>query len=76
MDQFLFLACDGIFDVVDGDFVADFLQSKLSESNSEPGDLARVCDELVALALDRGSEDNLTAVLVCLREPLCSELFP
>uniref|UniRef100_H2T6Y1 protein-serine/threonine phosphatase n=1 Tax=Takifugu rubripes TaxID=31033 RepID=H2T6Y1_TAKRU len=55
-DQFLILACDGIWDVMSNEELCDFVKSRLEVSD----DLERVC---LMFFLHR---DNMSIVLVCL----------
>jgi serine/threonine protein phosphatase PrpC len=52
----LLLGCDGLFDVCDNLFVAKFVAAHL---NSE-----EIANELCEEALKRGSDDNVTVVVV------------
>ncbi|XP_056903084.1 protein phosphatase 1B isoform X4 [Takifugu flavidus] len=61
-DQFLILACDGIWDVMSNEELCDFVKSRLEVSD----DLERVCNEVVDTCLHKGSRDNMSIVLVCL----------
>ena len=70
-DVLLFLACDGIWDVLsDADvtrFLTRFLHAQLTEESSDiirPEYLAGACDALIALCLERNSTDNMTALAV------------
>ncbi|XP_074577029.1 putative protein phosphatase 2C 57 isoform X1 [Curcuma longa] len=60
-DEFLILACDGIWDVFLSENAVNFARRKLQEHN----DPATCCKELVDEALKRKSSDNLSVVLVC-----------
>ncbi|XP_034463706.1 protein phosphatase 1B isoform X1 [Hippoglossus hippoglossus] len=61
-DQFVVLACDGIWDVMTNEELCDFVKSRLEVSD----DLERVCNEVVDTCLHKGSRDNMSVVLVCL----------
>uniref|UniRef100_A0A7N8WUG9 protein-serine/threonine phosphatase n=1 Tax=Mastacembelus armatus TaxID=205130 RepID=A0A7N8WUG9_9TELE len=61
-DQFVILACDGIWDVMSNEELCDFVKSRLEVSD----DLERVCNEVVDTCLHKGSRDNMSVVLVCL----------
>uniref|UniRef100_A0A3Q3Q0U5 Protein phosphatase 1B n=1 Tax=Monopterus albus TaxID=43700 RepID=A0A3Q3Q0U5_MONAL len=61
-DQFVILACDGIWDVMSNEELCEFVKSRLEVSD----DLERVCNEVVDTCLHKGSRDNMSAVLVCL----------
>uniref|UniRef100_A0A8C3GBQ6 protein-serine/threonine phosphatase n=1 Tax=Cyclopterus lumpus TaxID=8103 RepID=A0A8C3GBQ6_CYCLU len=61
-DQFVILACDGIWDVMSNEELCEFVKSRLEVSD----DLERVCNEVVDTCLHKGSRDNMSVVLVCL----------
>ena len=54
--EILLLCTDGVHNVVDTDTLATLL--------SADGDLQAICDSVVAAALERGSRDNVTALIV------------
>lgn len=60
-NDFAVLCCDGVFE---GDFsneeVIEFIKEQLEESNDLPVICGRVCKE----AIDRGSRDNISCVIV------------
>lgn len=60
-DEFIILACDGIWDVASNKQCADFVQVLLSEGE---GDLGNICEEVLDTCLDRFSRDNMTIMLV------------
>jgi len=59
-DDFLVLACDGLWDVLSHQDVVDFVYPKLIETD----DPQIVCEQLVKEALGRGSQDNITSLIV------------
>ncbi|XP_068597642.1 protein phosphatase 1B [Brachionichthys hirsutus] len=61
-DQFVILACDGIWDVMSNEELCEFVKSRLEVSD----DLERICNEVVDTCLHKGSRDNMSVVLVCL----------
>ncbi|XP_072292559.1 protein phosphatase 1B isoform X2 [Eucyclogobius newberryi] len=61
-DQFVILACDGIWDVMSNEDLCVFVKSRLEVTS----DLERVCNEVVDTCLHLGSRDNMSVVLVCL----------
>uniref|UniRef100_A0A3Q4AYV7 Protein phosphatase 1B n=1 Tax=Mola mola TaxID=94237 RepID=A0A3Q4AYV7_MOLML len=61
-DQFVILACDGIWDVMSNEELCEFVKSRLEVSD----DLETVCNEVVDTCLHKGSRDNMSVVLVCL----------
>lgn len=65
-EDYLLLACDGFFDVVPHQEVAGLVHSHLA---GPQGGALRVAEELVAAARERGSHDNITVVVVFLRDP-------
>lgn len=60
-DEFIVLACDGLFDVMSPQQVVDFVHKKLVQH----GQVQHACEELVSHAINIGSQDNVTAVIVC-----------
>lgn len=65
-EDYLLLACDGFFDVVPHQEVSGLVRSHLIRRK---GSGLRVAEELVAVARDRGSHDNITVMVVFLRDP-------
>ena len=62
-DEFIILACDGLWDVINSQIAIAFAREKLQEHNDP-----RLCSqELVEKAL-KWTSDNLTVVVVCLQE--------
>lgn len=62
-DEFIVLACDGLWDRFSSDGAVQFARQKLKEHN----DPQRCAKELVEEALRRDSNDNVTVVVVCLK---------
>nr|XP_020852068.1 protein phosphatase 1F isoform X2 [Phascolarctos cinereus]XP_020852069.1 protein phosphatase 1F isoform X2 [Phascolarctos cinereus] len=65
-EDYLLLACDGFFDSVPHDEVAGLVRDLLVQSE---GSVLRIAEELVAAARERGSRDNITVLVVFLRDP-------
>ncbi|XP_048199336.1 protein phosphatase 1F [Perognathus longimembris pacificus] len=65
-EDYLLLACDGFFDVVPHQEVAGLVHSHLVR---QKGSGLHVAEELVAEARERGSHDNITVMVVFLRDP-------
>ncbi|XP_004681159.1 PREDICTED: protein phosphatase 1F isoform X2 [Condylura cristata] len=65
-EDYLLLACDGFFDVISHQEVADLVQGHLVR---QEGSGLHVAEELVAAARERGSHDNITVMVVFLRDP-------
>lgn len=59
-DEFLVLACDGIWDVMTNENLCDFVRSRLLISD----DLQVICNQVVDTCLYKGSRDNMSIVLV------------
>ncbi|KAI6199023.1 PPM-type phosphatase domain-containing protein [Aphelenchoides besseyi] len=60
-DQFLVLACDGIYDVINNEDLCHLIRSRLSVTD----DLQASCNQILDYCLARGSRDNMTMILVC-----------
>ena len=60
-DEFVILACDGIWDVATSKQCADFVQQLLLEGES---DLGVICEEALDTCLERNSKDNMTILVV------------
>ncbi|XP_011791416.1 PREDICTED: protein phosphatase 1B [Colobus angolensis palliatus] len=60
-DEFIILACDGIWDVMSNEELCEFVKSRLEVSD----DLENVCNWVVDTCLHKGSRDNMSIVLVC-----------
>uniref|UniRef100_A0A8C6T339 Protein phosphatase 1A n=1 Tax=Neogobius melanostomus TaxID=47308 RepID=A0A8C6T339_9GOBI len=60
-DEFIILACDGIWDVMANEQLCDFVRSRLEVTD----DLERVSNEILDTCLYKGSRDNMSVVLVC-----------
>lgn len=59
-DEFLFLACDGIFDVMTNEEVIAYISRQLTLTDN----LAEICSNLLDLCLHKNSRDNMSAILV------------
>lgn len=67
-DKFLLLCCDGIWDVMSNEEAGKFMQQQLA--NGWTGmPLSTTCETLLDTCLEKGSRDNMSAVLACL--PAC-----
>lgn len=67
LEDYLLLACDGFFDVVPHHEIPGLVHGHLLR---QKGSGMHVAEELVAVARDRGSHDNITVMVVFLRDPL------
>mmetsp|Transcript_12256 Transcript_12256/g.18795 ORF Transcript_12256/g.18795 Transcript_12256/m.18795 type:complete len:413 (+) Transcript_12256:57-1295(+) len=61
-DEFLVLACDGIWDVVSNEQCGDMIQQILEEGETK---IDLVCEEILDMCLERNSRDNMTLIMVC-----------
>jgi len=59
-DEFLVIACDGIWDVMSNQEVLEFVHKELQIRE----DRAEICDNLIEECFQRGSRDNMSVVLV------------
>lgn len=70
-DDFLLLACDGLFDVFGNQEAVDFVHTHLSAMPPGEQDPCKTVADLVHEAIhERGSRDNVTAVLVTFKRAI------
>ena len=62
-DEFIILACDGVWDVATSRECSDFVQTLLSEGET---DLGNIAEEALDICLERHSSDNMTMMMVAL----------
>lgn len=60
-DQFICLACDGIFDVFLNEELADYINSQLKVRGD---DLEQLCSDVIDTSLHKGSRDNMSIILL------------
>jgi len=60
-DEFIVVACDGVWDVASNRQCAEFVQTMLSGGEM---DLGTICEEALDTCLDRRSRDNMTMMVV------------
>ena len=66
-DEFIIVACDGLFDVFSSQEAVDVVRKKLLQMDVTEQDPQRVVRELVNEAIyTRQSKDNVTAILITL----------
>ena len=64
-DQFLLLACDGLFDVFTSEDIISFVKKEMSEH----GDAQKCCQQLTNEAIrQRNSRDNVSVILIILNK--------
>jgi len=61
-DQFVVLACDGIWDVMTNEELAEFILSRMKLTN----DLTDICNQVVDTCLYKGSRDNMSIIIMAL----------
>ncbi|XP_041052639.1 protein phosphatase 1E [Carcharodon carcharias] len=64
-EDYLILACDGFYDTMEPEEAVKVVADHLKENN---GDSSMVAHKLVASARDAGSSDNITVIVVFLRD--------
>eukprot|EP00056_Hartaetosiga_gracilis_P006026 m.92205 g.92205 ORF g.92205 m.92205 type:complete len:645 (+) comp12353_c0_seq1:82-2016(+) len=62
-DNFLLLACDGIWDVMTNGNVLKFVYTRLKQGKLS---IVAICEALIKKCLDLGSRDNMSVVIVLL----------
>ncbi|XP_034539551.1 protein phosphatase 1E [Notolabrus celidotus] len=67
-EDYLILACDGFWDTVSSEEAVRVVSDHLQENS---GDTTMVAHKLVASARDAGSSDNITVIVVFMRDPRC-----
>ena len=61
--EFVIVACDGLWDVVEDQEAVDLVRSRVDASGPARCGREDVASELVAVAMRRGSTDNITVVV-------------
>eukprot|EP00927_Polykrikos_kofoidii_P016775 TRINITY_DN1760_c0_g1_i1.p1 TRINITY_DN1760_c0_g1~~TRINITY_DN1760_c0_g1_i1.p1 ORF type:complete len:714 (-),score=140.90 TRINITY_DN1760_c0_g1_i1:139-2280(-) len=70
-DEFLFLACDGLFDVFSSQEAIGFIHARLAAMPPNEQDPERVVQDIVHEAIhERRSRDNVTAMLVTFKRSI------
>lgn len=62
-DEFIVLACDGIWDVMTNEELCDFIRDRMLLTD----DLKSVCNSVVDTCLSKGSRDNMSIIIVAFR---------
>jgi len=63
-DEFLILACDGVWDVMKNEDLCDFIRHQLTITD----DVTLICSSIIDVCLHKGSKDNMSVVLVVFPE--------
>ncbi|GAV00235.1 hypothetical protein RvY_11117 [Ramazzottius varieornatus] len=61
-DEFILLACDGVWDVMSNEDACTFVRYQLTVTD----DLEAICESLVDNCLNKGSRDNISVVIILL----------
>ena len=70
-DEFVILACDGLFDVMTSEQVADFVREKVTASvakNQEPNPRQIAVDLVTESIMKRNTTDNVTVMIIFLKK--------
>lgn len=59
-DEFLILACDGIWDVMENDQICDYVRYMLKVEPS----LETICSSILEICLRKGSRDNMSVIII------------
>lgn len=59
-DEFVILACDGIWDVMSNEELCAFVRNRMLLTD----DLQQICNQVVDVCLHKGSRDNMSIVIV------------
>uniref|UniRef100_A0A8C6SHH9 Protein phosphatase, Mg2+/Mn2+ dependent, 1Nb (putative) n=1 Tax=Neogobius melanostomus TaxID=47308 RepID=A0A8C6SHH9_9GOBI len=60
-DEFLVLACDGVWDIISNEELCAFIHNRLQVCT----DLRDVCAQVIDLCLYKGSLDNISIIVLC-----------
>ncbi|XP_065816486.1 protein phosphatase, Mg2+/Mn2+ dependent, 1Na (putative) isoform X2 [Labrus bergylta] len=60
-DEFLILACDGVWDAIGNEELCAFVRSRLQVCD----DLREICTQVIDLCLYKGSLDNISIIIIC-----------
>lgn len=59
-DEFLVLACDGVWDVMSNEDLCEFVRNRMQLTD----DLSNICNQVADTCLYKGSRDNMSIVIV------------
>ena len=60
MDEFMVLACDGVWDVMSNEDIVDFIADRMRVT----ADLEKICNLVLDTCLHKGSRDNMSIILI------------
>lgn len=59
-DEFLVLACDGVWDVMTNEDICDFITARMKVCDN----LETICNEVIDTCLYKGSRDNMSIIII------------
>jgi len=78
-EDFIIVACDGLWDTITPEEATRLVFQHLKEHQSNGGDLENLSAKLATIAKEKGSSDNITIIVVLLKpvkELICPPLVP
>ena len=66
-DKFIVVACDGLWDVVDGELATRVVLQQFQQYGRGSEGAKRAAEELQSLAYRLGSSDNITVLVVTIK---------
>lgn len=70
IDQFLVLACDGVWDVMTNEDICNFISHRMKVHDN----LETICNEVIDTCLYKGSRDNMSIIIIAF--PACPTVDP
>merc|ERR1712066_815608 len=70
LDQFLVLACDGVWDVMTNEDICNFISHRMKVHDN----LETICNEVIDTCLYKGSRDNMSIIIIAF--PACPTVDP
>jgi len=59
-DNYMMVACDGIYDVMSNEEIVEFLNDRFTREENE----GNICNNLLDLCLYKGSRDNMSSIII------------
>jgi len=66
-EEFIIVACDGLWDTVSPEEATDLVFDHLEENKSNGGDVENISSMLATIAKEKGSSDNITVIIIFLK---------
>ena len=66
-DEYMVLACDGVYDVFSNDELAMLLRAQIAEKHAECStaeNITHAIEDILNISLNRGSIDNMTIIVI------------